>query len=340
MELAMKTAVFSTKAYDRSFLDTANFVAGAGHDLRFIEARLAPDTAALAAGAQAVCLFVNDVADRAVLEALGAAGMRLIALRCAGFNNVDLAAADELGIAVGRVPAYSPEAVAEHTAALILTLNRKTHRAYNRVREGNFELDGLIGFDLKGRTVGIVGTGKIGLAFARIMRGFGCGVLGCDPAPCDDFTAIGARYTSWDEVLETCDIISLHCPLTPRTHHLVNTAAIARMRTGVMLINTGRGALVDTAALIVGLKRGQIGHVGLDVYEEEGDLFFENLSDQIIQDDVFARLMTFPNVLVTGHQAFFTTEAMEAIASTTIANLTSFAMSGAPAHPVTRALLA
>ncbi|MFN3991249.1 MAG: 2-hydroxyacid dehydrogenase [Erythrobacter sp.] len=336
----MRTAVFSSKPYDRAFLEPANLAAGAGHDLRFFEARLAPDTAALAAGAQAVCLFVNDVADRAVLEALRAAGVRLIALRCAGFNNVDLSAAEELGIAVGRVPAYSPEAVAEHTTALILTLNRKTHRAYNRVREGNFQLDGLIGFDLKGRTVGIVGTGKIGLAFARIMRGFGCEVLGCDPLPSDEFAAIGARYASWDEVMETSDIISLHCPLTPATHYLVNAAAIARMKRGVMLINTGRGALVDTAALIAGLKRGQIGHVGLDVYEEEGDLFFENLSDQIIQDDVFARLVTFPNVLVTGHQAFFTAEAMEAIASTTIANLTSFATTGAPAYPVSRALLA
>jgi D-lactate dehydrogenase len=336
----MRTAVFSFKPYDRAFLEAANLAAGAGHDLRFIEARLSPDTAALVAGAEAVCLFVNDVADRAVLEALGAAGVRLIALRCAGFNNVDLAAAEELGIAVGRVPAYSPEAVAEHTAALILTLNRKTHRAYNRVREGNFELDGLIGFDLKGRTVGIVGTGKIGLAFARIMRGFGCKVLGCDPFPSDEFTAIGASYASWGEVLETSDIISLHCPLNPATHYLVNAAAIARMKPGVMLINTRRGALVDTAALIAGLKCGHIGHVGLDVYEEESDLFFENLSDQIIQDDVFARLMTFPNVLVTGHQAFFTVEAMEAIASTTIANLTSFANTGAPAHPVSRALLA
>ena len=336
----MHTAVFSTKPYDRAFLEAANHALAPGHELRFIEVRLAADTAALAAGAEAVCLFVNDVADRAVLEALNAAGVRLIALRCAGFNNVDLVAAEELGIAVARVPAYSPEAVAEHTAALILTLNRKTHRAFNRVREGNFELDGLIGFDLKGRTVGVVGTGKIGLAFARIMRGFGCEVVGCDPFPSDEFTAIGARYASWDDVIETCDIISLHCPLTPKAHHLVNGAAIARMKQGVMLINTGRGALVDTAALIAGLKRGQIGHVGLDVYEEEGDLFFENLSDQIIQDDVFARLMTFPNVLVTGHQAFFTAEAMEAIASTTLANLTAFATTGTPAHPVSRALLA
>lgn len=336
----MKTAVFSTKSYDRQFLEEANRFAGAEHELRFIEARLSSDTAMLAGDAQAVCVFVNDTLDCAVLGLLHQAGVRLVVLRCAGFNNVDLVTARELGIAVGRVPAYSPEAVAEHTAALILTLNRKTHRAYARVREGNFELDGLIGFDLKGRTVAIIGTGKIGLAFARIMRGFGCEVLGCDPFFSADFIATGARYAAWDEALMQSDIISMHCPLTPETHHPINSASIARMKRGVMLINTGRGALVDTSALIAGLKNGQIGHVGLDVYEEEGDLFFENLSDQIIQDDVFARLLTFPNVLVTGHQAFFTTEAMVAIAATTIANLSAFAVTGHPAHPISLEMMA
>ncbi|MGY6552740.1 MAG: 2-hydroxyacid dehydrogenase [Erythrobacter sp.] len=336
----MKTAVFSTKPYDRTFLDAANSAAGDAHKFHYIEARLALDTAMLAGDARAVCAFVNDTLDRPVLEALRDQGVELVALRCAGFNNVDLVAADELGIAVGRVPAYSPEAVAEHTAALILTVNRKTHRAYARVREGNFELDGLLGFDLKGRTVGIIGTGKIGICFARIMAGFGCRVMGYDPFPSEDFTATGARYASLDEVIEKADIISLHCPLNPQTHHLINAATIARMKRGVMLINTGRGALVDTAALIGGLKSGQIGHVGLDVYEEEGDLFFENLSDQIIHDDVFARLLTFPNVLITGHQAFFTAEALTAIAETTIANLAAFAGTGRPAHPVSLDLLA
>ena len=336
----MKVAVFSTKPYDREFLCVANQDAGGWHDLHFLEPRLGTDTAALGLGAATVCGFVNDRFDRQVLEMLAATGTKLVALRCTGFNNVDLVAAQELGIAVARVPAYSPEAVAEHTTALILSLNRNIHRAFARVREGNFALEGLLGFDLKGRTIGIIGTGRIGLCLAQIMIGFGCRVLGFDPRHHDEFTRIGGCYVDRDELLSQSDIVTLHCPLTPQTHHLINAAAIEAMKTGVMIINTGRGALVETRALIKGLKRGKIGHVGLDVYEEESDLFFENLSDQIIQDDVFARLLTFPNVLITGHQAFFTREALGAIAATTVENISQFEQTGQPAHPVSVEMLA
>jgi D-lactate dehydrogenase len=269
-----------------------------------------------------------------VVRRLGEDGVRLVALRSAGFNNVDLATASRHGIAVARVPAYSPHAVAEHTVALILTLNRKVHRAFNRVREGNFSLDGLMGFDLHGKTVGVVGTGRIGAVFARIMTGFGCRVVAHDPRPDPDLETMGVVYLSFEDLLAACDVITLQCPLTPATHHLVDDEAIRRMKPGVMLINTSRGAVVDTTAVIRGLKSGRIGSLGLDVYEEEGDLFFEDLSDRIIPDDVFARLLTFPNVLVTGHQAFFTEEALSAIAVTTIANVTAFEETGAPLHPV------
>lgn len=330
----MRVTVFSTKSYDRHFLGLANAAAGERHHLRFIEARLTEDSAALANGADAVCAFVNDLLDRPVLQLLAAGGTRLIALRSAGFNNVDLAAAQELGIAVARVPAYSPDAVAEHTIALILSLNRKIHRAYARVREGNFALDGLLGFDLRGKTAGIIGAGKIGIAVVRILTGFGCRVLVHDPAPPPDLAATGAEAVPLKTLLAESDIVSLHCPLTPDTRHLIDHDALAGMKRGVMLINTGRGALVDTAALIGGLKSGAIGHLGLDVYEEEGDLFFEDLSDQVLQDDIFARLLTFPNVLITGHQAFFTVEALSEIARTTIENLSSFADAGVPANPV------
>ncbi|GGC05232.1 lactate dehydrogenase [Novosphingobium endophyticum] len=277
---------------------------------------------------------MNDQLGREVLEDLAANGTRLIALRSAGFNHVDLEAARSLGLTVARVPAYSPEAVAEHTVALILSLNRKTHKAYARVREGNFALEGLLGFDLCGRTVGIVGTGKIGLAVARIMLGFGCQVLAFDPERNREFEEMGGSYADLPELFANADIISLHCPLTPATHHLIDGKAIDQMKPGVMLINTSRGAVVDAKALIAGLKARKIGHVGLDVYEEEGDLFFENLSDQMIQDDVFARLLTFPNVLITGHQAFFTHEAMTAIAETTIDNISSFEKTGSATYPV------
>jgi D-lactate dehydrogenase len=331
----MKVAVFSTKRHDRESLLAANATAGQKHELSFVEAHLDARTAALATGADAVCPFVNDRIDRATLSALRDQGVKLIALRSAGFNNVDLNAAEELGIRVARVPAYSPWAVAEHAAALILALNRKTHRAYARVREGNFALDGLLGFDLHGRTVGLVGLGRIGLVMARIMTGFGCTIIAHDPEPNPELEALGGRYASLDELLSSSDIISLHCPLTPETRHLIDRAALERMKRGVMLINTSRGAVVDTRALIDGLKSGRIGYLGLDVYEEEGDLFFEDLSDQLIQDDVFARLLTFPNVLITGHQGFFTVEALQAIAETTIANLTAFEATGRPAHEVT-----
>jgi len=333
----MDVTVFSTKAYDRRFLNEANGAVGSPHRLRYLEPRLTLESAPLAGGETAICVFVNDVLDRAVLEVLAAGGTRMIALRSAGFNHVDLAAAAALGLSVGRVPAYSPDAVAEHTVGLILALNRKIHRAYARVREGNFALEGLLGFDLRGRTVGIIGAGKIGLAVARIMAGFGCKVLAYDPEPPLDLTRTGADTVILDELLTRSDIVSLHCPLTPDTRHLIDAQALARMKQGVMLINTGRGALVDTGALIEGLKTGRIGYLGLDVYEEEGDLFFEDLSDQILLDDLFARLLTFPNVLITGHQAFFTADAMQAIAATTIDNLSRFATEGLPRHPVTMA---
>lgn len=322
----MKTTVFSTKPYDRQFLEGAN--AAAGHELQFLEAHLSRETAPLAGLSPAVCVFVNDRLDAEVLNLLHEAGVRLIALRCAGFNNVDLAEAGKLGITVARVPAYSPHAVAEHTVGLMLSLNRKLHRAFNRVREGNFALDGLMGFDMKGKTVGLIGTGRIGVVTARILGGFNCRVLGFDPYPSEEAGKAGVQYVSLDELLAASDMISLHCPLTPETHYVIDRAAIAKMKSGVMLINTSRGGLIDTAAVIEALKKGKIGSVGLDVYEEEGDIFFEDLSDKIIQDDVLARLLTFPQVIVTGHQAFFTREAMENIASTTIGNLTDFENGG------------
>lgn len=314
-----RIAVFSSKSYDKQFLDAEN--ANFGFEIDYHEARLSPKTAILASGCDAVCLFVNDRADAEVLDGLAKLGVRFIALRCAGFNNVDLEAAERLGIAVARVPAYSPYAVAEHTLALILSLNRKTHRAHSRVRDGNFALDGLLGFDLHGKTVGVIGTGRIGSVFAKIMRGFDCEVIGHDPYPSPAFTQAGGAYAPLGEVLARSSIISLHCPLTPETFHLINDEAISRMQPGVMIINTSRGALIDSRALITGLKSGHIGYVGLDVYEEEADLFFEDLSGRVIQDDVFARLNTFPNVMITGHQAFFTSNALSNIASTTLRNI-------------------
>jgi len=328
----MKVTVFSTKSFDRRFLDAAN--AGAGHELTYLDVRLSSATASLAAGADAVCAFVNDQVDRATLQVLAGLGVRLVALRSAGFNHVDLAAARDLGITVARVPAYSPYAVAEHTVALMLSLNRHIHRAYNRVREGNFALDGLLGFDMRGRTVGVIGTGTIGIEVARILAGFGCRLLGHDPQRAEAFTALGGSYVELPALFAQSDIITLHCPLNPGTRHLIDGAAIAAMKRGVMLVNTSRGAVIDTRAAIAGLKSGAIGHLALDVYEEEGDLFFENLSDQMLQDDVFARLLTFPNVLITGHQAFFTVEALTAIAETTLQNISSFGETGKARHEV------
>jgi D-lactate dehydrogenase len=327
----MKIAVFSAKRYDREFLDAAN---AGRHTLRFLEPHLSEETASLAAGFDAVCVFVNDTLNASVLETIAAFGVKLIALRCAGFNNVDLHAAARLGIAVVRVPAYSPHAVAEHAAGLVLMLNRKLHRSYNRVREGNFSLDGLLGFDLNGRTVGVVGTGRIGTVFAHIMNGFGCKILAFDPTPDPERMPVGTTHVGLDELFAKSDIISLHCPLTPKNHHLIDTTAMDKMKPGVMLINTSRGALLDTQAVVTAMKTGQVGALGLDVYEEEGDLFFEDLSDRIIPDDLFTRLLTFPNVVVTGHQAFFTRDALEKIASTTMGNVAEWASTGTCANAV------
>ncbi|WP_392534060.1 2-hydroxyacid dehydrogenase [Nostoc sp. C117] len=316
----MKVAIFSTKAYDRQFLSAANSLTQ--HELVFFEPRLNRDTAILAAGFPAVCVFVHDQVDAPTLELLASRGTRLVVLRCAGFNNVDLQAAANLGIIVVRVPAYSPYGVAEHAVGLILSLNRKIHRAYNRVREGNFSLDGLLGFNLHQRTVGIIGTGKIGLILGQIMKGFGCHLLAYDVYHNAELEALGGKYVELPELFANSDIISLHCPLTPETHHLIDAEAIEQIKSGVMLINTSRGALIDTQAVIEGLKSGKIGYLGVDVYEQESELFFEDLSGEIIQDDIFQRLTTFPNVLITGHQAFFSAEALHNIAETTFANIT------------------
>lgn len=318
----MKIAVFGTKPYDRKFLEMANV--SPSHDLFFFEPDLTRETCILAAGFPVVCVFVNDDLSKPILQELTESGTQLIALRCAGFNNVDLATAKALGLTVVRVPAYSPYAVAEHTAGLILALNRKIHRAYSRVREGNFALDGLLGFDLIGRIVGIIGTGKIGTIVATIMRGFGCHLLGYDFHPSEQCKLLGMNYVSLVELFRQSDIITLHCPLTPETHHLIDSESLQHTKDGVMLINTSRGALIDTRAVVKALKSGKIGWLGLDVYEEESHLFFQDLSNTMIQDDIFARLLTFPNVIITGHQAFFTKEALHNIAVTTLANITEF----------------
>jgi D-lactate dehydrogenase len=319
----MKVAVFNTRNYDCQFLDAAN--AKGNHELIYFETALEPKTALLADSCSAICAFVNDDLGAETLQLLAAQGIRFIALRCTGFNNVDLQAAAELGIQVARVTLYSPYSVAEHAVALILMLNRKLYRAYNRVRDDNFSLEGLMGFDLYGRTVGIVGTGKIGRVFGQIMQGFGCHLLGYDPYPNPEFEAIGdARYVSLEELLANSNIISLHCPLTKENYYLINQKAIAQMKPGTMLINTSRGKLIDTKAAIEGIKLGKIGYLGIDVYEEEDSLFFQDLSDTIIQDDTFQLLQSFPNVIVTGHQAFFTSDAISQICETTIANLSDF----------------
>jgi D-lactate dehydrogenase len=314
----MKVAFFSTKSYDRRFFEAINAIYQ--HEITFFEAPLNADTAMLATGYPAVCMFVNDVADPDTLNSLAASGTQLLALRSAGFNTVNLQRAAELGIKVVRVPAYSPYAVAEHAVALILALNRKIYRAYNRVRDDNFALEGLLGFDLHGCTVGVIGTGRVGMVFAQIMQGFGCSVLGYDAYPNEQFT----QYVSLPELFQKSDIISLHCPLLPETYHLIDQSAIAQMKPGMMLINTSRGALIDTNAVITGIKTGKIGYLGIDVYEQEENLFFQDLSDTIIQDDTFQLLQSFPNVLITAHQAFFTRNALEAIATTTLSNISDF----------------
>lgn len=323
----MIVTMFSTKSYDERYFAAAN-EAGTEHDLIFQEAKLTAQSAPLAMGSRAVCAFVNDHLDREVLEQLKAGGTEYLALRCAGFNNVDLEAASELGLKVVRVPAYSPHAVAEHTLALLLTLNRRIHRAYNRVREGNFALNGLVGFDLHGLTVGIIGTGKIGTITASLFKGFGCKLVCYDVHENPEMKAMGASYLELDELFAQSDIISLHCPLLASTHHLINEQSIAKMKPGVTLLNTSRGALIDTAAVIAGLKSGHIGNLAIDVYEEEDNLFFEDKSGQVMQDDVFARLLTFPNVLITGHQAFFTDTALSQIAQVTLKNITDLEQTG------------
>ena len=319
----MKIAVFSARPYDREFMSAAN--AKAAHQLCFFDAALELETCALAAGHEAVCIFVNDTADVGVLEALAAGGTRLVALRCSGFNNIDLKAAARLGLKVVRVVAYSPYSVAEHAVALLLTINRKIHRAYNRTRDSNFELDGLMGFDLHGKTVAVVGTGRIGRVFSKIMCGFGCEVLGHDKYPSAEFEVLGARYADLAEICAKADIISLHCPLTPETHHIVNADMLSRLKRGALLINTSRGGLVETEAVVEALKSGQLGGLALDVYEQEADLFYRDWSSTVVSDDVFERLLSFPNVVVTGHQAFFTREAITTICQTTIDSLSEFA---------------
>ena len=330
-------AFYDTKPYDREYFERAP----EADRLRrqFHEFRLTSETAASVGGAQAVCVFVNDRLDAPCLTQLQRAGVRLVALRCAGFNNLDLTAAKSLGIAVTRVPAYSPHAVAEHTIALLLTLNRKIHRAFNRVRELNFSLSGLVGFDLHGKTVGIIGTGKIGRIAAQIFRGFGTGVLAHDPFPSQEWAATnGVRYVDLDTLLAASDVISLHAPLLPETHHLLNGQTLAQMKRGVFIVNTSRGKLIDTAALIAALKTGHVGGVALDVYEEEEGIFFEDLSGQVLHDDELALLLTFPNVLITAHQAFLTHEALSEIARVTTANLVRLA-EGQP-FPVDSILMA
>ncbi|MGE0702342.1 MAG: 2-hydroxyacid dehydrogenase [Vicinamibacterales bacterium] len=322
----MRIAMFSAHRFDREFFERAN--ARAGHDITYLESRLTPASSALARDFPAVCAFVNDRLDAEVLEQLHTGGTRIIALRSAGFNNVDLPRARTLGLVVVRVPSYSPHAVAEHAVALILALNRKIYRAYSRVREGNFALDGLLGFDLRGKTVAIIGTGRIGTVVARILSGFGCRLLGADPAPNDVCRALGVQYLPLEEIWPHADIVTLHTPLTPVTHHLIDAAALEKMRRGVMVINTGRGGLVDTRAVIDALKSGHIGYLGIDVYEEEEHLFFEDRSLAVLQDDVFARLLTFPNVIVTAHQAFFTHEALTAIAEATLDSVSAFERGG------------
>lgn len=317
----MKVVVYSARSYDREFLESAN---RNRHHLTCTKMRLEPGTTVMAHGHPAVCIFVDDIADDEVLRLLAGGGTRLITIRATGFNNVDLEAAERMGMTVMRVREYSPFSVAEFAVGMILALDRRIHRAYNRVREGNFLLENLLGFDLHGKTVGIVGTGKIGRVAARILAGFGCNLLGYDLTEVSELKEMGMQYVSLEELLSRSDIVSLHIPLTPSTHYVINAQTIGMMKRGAMLINTSRGALIDTEQLIPALKSGHLGAVGLDVYEEESDLYFKDLSNEIIPDDVIMRLLTFPNVLITGHQAFFTREAMSTIAETTMRNLDDF----------------
>lgn len=317
-----KVGVFSSKPYDEESLSVANVY---DFELVFFDVRLTEKTVLLAKGCDAVCVFVNDELNENNLIQLSQMGVNHIALRCAGFNNLDVTAANRIGMTAARVPAYSPEAVAEHAVALMMTLNRHIHKAYNRTKEDNFSLQGLLGFNMHGKTVGVVGTGKIGLATIKILNGFGAQVVAFDPYPNERACReLNFEYVSLNEVFEIADIITLHCPLNEDTHHVVNQNTIEKMKSGVMLINTSRGGLIDTSSVIEALKSGKIGYLGLDVYEQESELFFEDHSAAIVQDDVFQRLLTFPNVLVTGHQGFFTQEALTQIAQTTMYNLSCF----------------
>lgn len=315
----MKVAVFSTKNYDRKYLEIAN--QQYHFEFELFDFMLNERTAKMAEGCDVVCIFVNDDGSRAVLEKLAKVGVKMIALRCAGFNNVDLQAAKELGIQVVCVPAYSPEAVAEHTVGLMMTLNRRIHRAYQRTREANFSLEGLIGFNMYKRTVGVIGTGKIGIATTRILKGFGMNILAFDPFKNPIVEEIGAKYVTLDELYAKSDVITLHCPATPENYHLLNKEAFDKMKDSVMIINTSRGSLIDTPEAIEALKRRKIGALGMDVYENERDLFFEDKSNEVILDDVFRRLSSCHNVLLTGHQAFLTEEALMNISDVTLYNI-------------------
>lgn len=319
----MRLAFFSTKKYEKEAFAKANLAGST--NITFFTPSLSQDTMALSEGFEAVCVFVNDKVDAAVLSGLKAAGVRLVALRSAGFNHVDLVAADNLGIKVVRVPAYSPSSVAEHAVGLVLTLARRIHKAYNRVREGNFSLEGLTGFELRGKVIGVIGTGKIGADFAKIMHhGFGCTVIAYDPIPSHELESSGIMYTSLEKIYSESDVISLHCPLRPETKHIINAKSFELMKPNVLIVNTGRGALIDTKAVIEALKKKQIGQLALDVYEYEDKLFFKDLSETVIEDDLIARLLTFPNVLITAHQAFLTDTALEQIAEVTLSNILAF----------------
>ncbi|BDC98729.1 2-hydroxyacid dehydrogenase [Persicobacter psychrovividus] len=318
----MKIAFFSYKSYDKEWFNKTNV--DFGFEFKYFRVALDEETVAYAKDSDAVCVFVNDKLNREIIEKLHSYGIKLIVLRCAGFNNVDLEAAQEFGISVRRVPAYSPEAVAEHAVALIMTLNRKIHRAYGRVRDGNFSLSRLTGFNVNGKTVGVVGTGKIGMMFANIMKGFGCNILLYDKYPNKAYETEGVRYVELTELLKSSDIVSLHCPLTPETSHLMNQYTFSLLKDGAMLVNTSRGGLINTRAAIDALKSHKLGYLAMDVYEMEEGLFFNNLSDTIINDDLISRLLAFPNVLITSHQAFFTVEALEQIAAVTLGNIKDF----------------
>lgn len=328
----MNIALFNTRKYDKQYFEQAN--GRFNHNISYFEPSLRQDTAPLAAGYECICAFVNDHLDRETLKTIAEGGTKLVAMRCAGYNNVDLEAAKEFGLSLVRVPAYSPHAVSEHVIALLMALYRTTHRSYNRVREGNFSLEGMVGREVFGKHVGVIGTGKIGALVARLFIGFGCKVFAYDKFKDESLIGLGVEYVELDDIWKHCDIITLHCPLLPETKHIINEESLAKMKDGVTLINTSRGGLVDTGAAYRALKSKKIGHFGIDVYEEEDSLFFEDLSTEIIQDDLFMRLTTFPNVFITGHQAFFTNNALTNIADTTLANIKEFEKTGKSVNEV------